>query len=199
MDYANGKIYRIVCNKTGLQYIGSTCTTLVKRLWYHKNHFKRWKAGKQKNTVTSFKLLENDDAEIFLIEDYPCERKEQLHAQERYWIETLDCVNKIIPGRTDKEYREANKDKIRDKSIEKIKEYYQTHKDKISSRTAEWRANNKEALFLKKKAYRDANKDKIKAYDAEKVSCECGSVVRRNGLAEHRNSNKHQDWLATNN
>ena len=32
MDYKNGKIYRIVCEETGRQYIGSTCSTLVKRL-----------------------------------------------------------------------------------------------------------------------------------------------------------------------
>ena len=40
MDYKNGKIYRIVCEETGRQYIGSTCSTLVKRLSNHKNKSK---------------------------------------------------------------------------------------------------------------------------------------------------------------
>lgn len=31
--YENGKIYRLVCNITGLNYYGSTCQPLHKRKW----------------------------------------------------------------------------------------------------------------------------------------------------------------------
>ena len=34
----------------------------------------------------------------------PCDRKEQLLARERHWIETAPNINSQIPGRTKKEY-----------------------------------------------------------------------------------------------
>ena len=68
--YKNGKIYRIVCNITGEQYIGSTCKTLKQRLQQHKASYKCYKGGKG-NYITSFKILENDNCAIVLIEDYP--------------------------------------------------------------------------------------------------------------------------------
>lgn len=81
MDYKNGKIYRIICEETGRQYIGSTCSTLVKRLSIHK----------KKGNKASCKDFINP--KIFLIEDYPCERKDQLLMRERYHMENTECVN----------------------------------------------------------------------------------------------------------
>jgi ribosomal protein S27AE len=46
-----------------------------------------------------------------------------LTKKERYYIDSIDCINKIIPGRTDKEYYSDNK--------EKIKQYYSDNKEKI--------------------------------------------------------------------
>ena len=57
--YKNGKIYRIVCNITGEQYIGSTCKTLKQRLQQHKSSYKCYKDGKG-HYVTSYKILEKD-------------------------------------------------------------------------------------------------------------------------------------------
>ena len=91
MDYKNGKIYRLVCNVSGKQYIGSTTQSLTKRLWCHKNHFKSWKDGKH-DYVKAFQIIENDDYDIILIEDYPCQSKNELERRERYWIETLECI-----------------------------------------------------------------------------------------------------------
>ncbi len=68
--------------------------------------------GKQKTAVTSFKILETGNYDIVLIENYSCDNKDQLLAtRERYKIETLDCVNKVIPKRTGKEYEQDNRDK----------------------------------------------------------------------------------------
>ena len=58
MDYKNGKIYRLVCNTTGKQYIGSTCSTLCKRLYEHKHKYKQWLNGKR-GLTTSFYIIEN--------------------------------------------------------------------------------------------------------------------------------------------
>lgn len=50
--------------------------------------------------VTSFELLKYNDVEIVLIKEYPCKTKDQLLARKRFYIESLECVNKNIPGRT---------------------------------------------------------------------------------------------------
>ena len=48
--------------------------------------------------------------------------------EERKYIELLKSdLNKYVPGRTKKEYREDNKDNI----LKQRKQYYETHKDKI--------------------------------------------------------------------
>ena len=72
VNYENGKIYRIVCNKTGKQYIGATTILLSARLSQHKKLFNT------KKTCLSREVIEGDDYAIYLIEDCPCERKEQL-------------------------------------------------------------------------------------------------------------------------
>jgi len=50
---------------------------------------------------------------IELVEGKPCiEKDEQAHLEGSY-IRTLECVNKNMAGRTNKEYREDNKEKIK--------------------------------------------------------------------------------------
>jgi queuine/archaeosine tRNA-ribosyltransferase len=81
--------------------------------------------------VTSFKIIENGDYDIILLEEVKdCENKEQLRARERHYIESLDCVNKTIPGRTNKEYYQLNKDFINNKKKAK----YEENKNKINAK-----------------------------------------------------------------
>ena len=75
-----------------------TCKTLKQRLQQHKSSYKCYKDGKG-NYITSFKILEKDNYDIVLIEDYPCDKKEQLNARERHYIETMTCVNKYYPNK----------------------------------------------------------------------------------------------------
>jgi hypothetical protein len=106
MDYKNGKIYKITSDSTNKIYIGTTCQPLCKRIAKHKNSYKRFQNGKRTN-VSSFELIKLGDAIITLIENYPCENKEQLRAKERYYIELNKdiCVNRYIPNRTSQEYK----------------------------------------------------------------------------------------------
>ena len=149
MDYKNSKIYRIVCNETGDTYIGSTTQPLHKRLSKHKESYKSFLNGKY-HYVSSFKVLENNNCDIILIEEYPCENKQQLHARERYYIETCICVNMRIPNRTKKEYTEDTKD---------IKQEY----DKIRRN-----GEKREEILEKKKQYHKKNKDEINRKRREK-------------------------------
>jgi len=59
----------------------------------------------------------------------------------------------------------------------------------------EYREDNKEALIQQKKQYRQANRDKIKTRKKIKITCECGSVVRKNDIARHRRTQKHQRFI----
>jgi hypothetical protein len=128
VNYENGKIYRIICNVTGKQYIGATTTTLSARLSQHKKLFSTNK------TCLSREVIEAGDYAIYLIEDCPCERKEQLLSRERYFIETTDCVNKKIPLRTKYEWYMDNRDEVIRKQLlwnmqnpDKTKIYKQTY------------------------------------------------------------------------
>ena len=156
MDYQNGKIYRLVCNKTGLQYIGSTTQPLYKRKSYHKKSYNQWKKKKH-NYVTSFKIVENGDYDIVLIEDCPCDNKEQLFQRERYWIETVDCVNKVIPTRSRKEHYEANREQF----LEKRKQYYETNKEQLLEHQKQYYEANREQKLEYRKQYYEKNREQL--------------------------------------
>ena len=114
-DYSKGKIYRIYCNVSKKNYVGSTCNTLIQRLSSHKSDFKRYLEGKRDFT-TSFDIIEKNDFNIFLIKDTPCNNKQELLKFERFYIEnTENCVNKKIPTRTIKEYNHLNREKLKEK------------------------------------------------------------------------------------
>ena len=101
--YSNSKIYRIIDNTNGLQYFGSTTVGLSQRLAQHNYSFNRWKCGKT-NYTSSYKILENGDYTIILVEEVPCENNEQLRRRERFHIEGNECVNIRIPLQTSAEF-----------------------------------------------------------------------------------------------
>ena len=128
-DYSRGKIYKIVCNISGLVYIGSTCEpTLARRLAKHVGNYKIWRNDNNKTLyMTSYKVIEGNNYDIILIEEVICESRDQLRARERYHIESIVCVNKVIPTRTTKEYKAIYRDEHKDE----IKDYRDKHKEEI--------------------------------------------------------------------
>ena len=120
-DYQQGKIYRIQCRKTGKQYIGSTTLCLQDRLASHLESYHNYNRGYGSYT-TSFALLKGGDFSIHLLDKHPCSCKDELTQRERYYIERMDCVNKVVPGRTRHEY---NRDKCAERR-QKNEEYLQT-------------------------------------------------------------------------
>jgi len=96
-DYSQGKIYKIVCNKTGLIYIGSTCKTLDERLKRHEecmNIFIRNYKTKKPQFLTSFFILLKKDYKIELIESYPCKSRIELEVKECEYMKLYpDSVN----------------------------------------------------------------------------------------------------------
>jgi len=182
--YQNGKIYKLWCMETDLIYIGSTCNHLYKRLSEHK---------KKTNTCNSKKLFElSNNVKIELIEEYACNNKMELNRKEGEHIRLNKekCINKIIAGRTKKEYYEKNKDEI----ILKNKEYYEKNKEKYKEYNKEYQLNNKDKLKKyyqnnnKDKEYYEKNKDKIKLRKKEYYEKNKEMILQK--LREKRNNKK---------
>ena len=214
VNYNNGKIYKIVDNTNNNIYVGSTTKKyLSQRLDKHRGDYKQYLKNKY-SYVTSYKILENNDYDIVLLELVNCETKDELHKRERYFIETLDCVNKIIPGRTHKEYREANRDKLiekckdwrkdnieavklyNDKNKEKTIQYRLDHKEKVKEVNIEYYKNNKVKILDYHQEYYNLNKEKIKLQWNEKKTCICGCEYTHSNYTRHCKSKKHLNYIA---
>ena len=214
-DYSKGQIYHIYCNITGEIYYGSTCNTLAKRIGQHRTEAKN--ENSKKKNIASRSIINRSDYDYSLIEKYKCNNKQELHARERYWIENNECVNKKIPGRTQKEYYQDNKEKVLEyqknykvKNIEKInqrkREHYQENKKELLEYQHNYREANidkikqiqhnyREANVDKIKQYRKENKDKIIEYGKQKVVCECGCELSKCSLYNHRKTKFHQEFI----
>jgi len=181
--YEKARIYKIVDNTNQNIYIGSTCKTLAQRLGQHRSDYNRFINGKNKKRVTSYEIIKNSNYNIYLIEECPCKNIEQLRARERFYIESLKCVNKAIPGRTNKEYYEDNKDKR--------KEYYEDNIDIIKQKKREYYEENKDLIKEKVQEYREVNIDKIRQHQKEICLCLCGGKYTLCHKLRHEKTKKH--------
>jgi hypothetical protein len=187
VNYQLGKIYKIVCN--GLTYYGSTCEpTLARRLAGHVAHYKHYKKGKGVY-MRSFDIIETGEYSIILVEGFVCDTKDQLHARERYYIENNECINKYIPGRTLKEWRDTHKEYIK----EQAKIYQDTHK--------EHRKIHRYIYKEQDKMYRDTHKEQAKIYRdthkdcSKKFICNCGGRYTHINRLAHFKTKKHLDYI----
>jgi hypothetical protein len=152
-DYSEGKIYRITCNITGMCYIGSTCKSLSERLRTHESAYTSFLKGDM-NYVSVYKILENKDYNISLLQAYPCENNQELLVREG-WYQKKYCersVNLIQNGQTDSDIKEY------------MKQYYQDNKEKILETRNQYYDENKEA----KKQYYQRNKEALKKYQNDR-------------------------------
>jgi len=204
-DYQNSKIYELICSETGLKYIGSTTQKLSKRLYEHKN----------KDNECMSKTFINP--KIYLLENIPCNSKEELHSIERKFIENTECVNKVIPTRTHKEWYLDNKEKInkngkkyyldnKEKIIKNCNDYYKNNKDKIVEHKKQKYIDNRDEVLKRVKEYSEKNKEKIQKYKEEnreklnekkreKFACECGGHYCRSGKVKHLKTKKHINYI----
>ena len=86
--YQNGKIYKVVCLDTGRIYIGSTYKTLEQRLKCHESFYKSYLNGKY-SYVYCFDIIKDGNYTIELIEDYPCNIKQNWNVKKVYIKEKL--------------------------------------------------------------------------------------------------------------
>ena len=206
LRYQRGKIYTVRCydDDTSI-YVGSTIQPLSARMASHrcdKNcSLYQYVNGNLKNWY------------IELYEEYPCDNKELLEKREGEVTRLIGNINKQIAGRTIKEWKDDNKEQLK----EKAKEYYQKNKEEKKEYSKIYFNNNKEKNKEYQKQYRNDNKEKIKErtnkyyhnnkekinekakiYSSEKVICDnCGSEMRRDSLSKHKKSNKCKNYNIT--
>jgi hypothetical protein len=84
--YFDGKIYMITNKSHTWYYIGSTCKDLKVRLKEHKN--------KAVNKLMAD--VDLDDADIFLLESFPCSSEEELEIHEDKYIDQFRNEGKVV-------------------------------------------------------------------------------------------------------
>ena len=160
-NFSKGKIYKLVSNKSSDVYIGSCLVDLSKRLYGHKS--------KSNKAVSKSMFVDGAIISIVLIEDCPCENKNQLKARELHFITTLECINKNKPFITDidivnrKEWMKLYDDLHKEEKAQRGAEYYKTHKEQI----AQYRETNKEQIKATHQAYNETHKEQIAQQKAE--------------------------------
>ena len=187
-DYANGRIYKIepICEHDENEvYYGSTCQILCKRMDKHRSAYKCWLNNKYGKAYV-FELFEKygvENCNIYLVELYPCETKEELLSREGYYIKNNMCVNKYVAGNQlavgIKEYHQIYRDQHKDKNIEYSKIY---------------RENNKQKLKDKRIIYAAKNIEKIKEHKQTKNVCNCGGKYTNSDRPKHYRTKIHIKW-----
>jgi hypothetical protein len=59
--------------------------------------------------ISSFKVLQSNNYDFLLLQQCPCEHKEQLRAKEAEYIKSSECVNRNIPQQIFEEWYNPNR------------------------------------------------------------------------------------------
>ena len=166
--YNNSKIYKLVDQVNGYFYIGSTCNPLSKRLYNHKNVAK---IESERKVYKYFNQIGWENVKIVLVEEHYLENKEQLTREEDKVIQIYLHDEKCLNSR----HASTGLSKI-----EYDKKYREDH--------------HEHCLQEGRKYYND-NKESINTQRKEKMTCECGSSLRKADKAQHDKTDKHLTWL----
>jgi hypothetical protein len=190
-DFKNGKIYEIVCNKTGCVYVGSTAEKrFSSRMSKHRCDFKAWKNGTKKSPCKSSLIIDNGDYTERVIEYYECTDKYELMKRETHWYHIYKethgelLVNKNLPYYTTSESREeAKKEQINkwnDANPERKKELSKKHNAKNNPKNnAKNNAKNKGVKIQCELCNELTSKANIKAH-TKKCLINCGGLCKIN-------------------
>ena len=198
--------YKIFCKDENIKdlYVGKT-TDLNKRWYCHKSlcnnqnrkqyNLKLYEFIRENGNINNWNIIEIEKGEY--------DDKDSA-IREKYWIKNLNSnLNIVIPTRTHKEYRENNKEYLkeykkeyRDNHKEYCKEYYKEYRDKNKEEykeyCKEYRENNKE--YYKK--YRDNHKEELHKKAGERLICEiCGKTFTKGGKSQHYKTKFHQKYI----
>jgi hypothetical protein len=127
-NYSNSVIYKIYCKDENVKdiYIGET-TDFTRRKYAHKISCEKEYEFYKTSRCTLYQAINSnggwDNWNIEIIENFPCENKEQLLQRETYWIVELNAtLNKKCLAST-KEYKREWYNQHREIVRKKQKEY----------------------------------------------------------------------------
>jgi hypothetical protein len=220
IKYQNGIIYMARDKITNKKYIGSTITSLEKRIIDHNSNSKNVSNSEFMNLIKDYGI---DKFNFTIIENWPCDNKQQLLKREGYWqvlhntknnginnlyAYTLPIVTYFNEKERAKEYREEHKEEIkeynekyrngekREELLEKKREYGQNNKEIIAEKNKIYRENNVELFKERKKQEYLRNRDNLRA----DVTCECGAIVNKTSLTRHIKESKiHKEFMENKN
>jgi hypothetical protein len=189
INYSSTIIYKIVCKDLNIKdlYVGHT-TNFIKRKQYHKSD-----CNNPNSTHYNYKVYSTvrdnggwDNWDMIEIEKYSCKDANEARARERYWYEELKAnLNSIRPISSKEEQKELYK--ITNK------EYVKKNEEFIKQYQTDWYEENQDIVKKNQKEYYDI---KGKFLKGEKITCECGKTLRKDGLKTHYTSVKHKEYLA---
>jgi hypothetical protein len=215
-----GRIYSIRSHQTTDIYIGSTTQILCKRLADHRGSYRLY-LNKKQHYITSFEIVKYEDSYIELIYEGEFDSKDSLMKKEGEYQRAMDCVNKMIQGRTKKEYYEDNKKEILEKNLqyfntnkekcvniqkqyrderkeslaEKTRKWYEENKEYALKQGQKWREKNKERKAETDKNWREKNKELILERRKTKYTCGCGSKICGRDKSQHTKTKKHLEYI----
>ena len=158
IDYSNVSFYKLCCNDPSITdiYVGHT-TNFTKRKNEHKSRCNN-KNNAGYNVYVYHVIRDTggfDNWSMIELCTKPCENKRDAERIERQYIEDLSAsLNKILPTRTQNEWKKDNIEEVK----EKRKEYYEKRKEEILNQKKQYRELHKED----RKKYRELHKDEIK-------------------------------------
>ena len=181
VNYSEAKIYKVLNTVDDEVYVGSTTQSLSKRMGKHRRN------ATQRNTQFYQHMNKIGISNFYmeLIETYPCNSTDELHKREGEWIRQMGTLNQIVSGRTMQQYREDNKDKIR----EQKQQYREDNKDKIREQTQQYREQNKDKIREQNQHYREHN--------SNICTCVCGSLVSKINMCKHIKTDRHRQFIET--
>jgi hypothetical protein len=189
-DYQKGKVYTIRnYNDNSLIYVGSTCNTLYQRFNNHKQ------TSKKRDKIPLYQKVENwEDWYIELYESYPCNNKDELTRREGQVIREIATLNRVIPHRTVKEYRDENREHIR----EYDRNFREANREKLREKDRQYKEQNREKIRERDRMFLEENKERINEKRREKITCVCGCSINSSSRSKHEKTKKHQQYIANN-
>ena len=102
-----GLIYKLISSYESQTYVGKTMLTDIERFNQHKRDYKAWLKGTQ-HYKSSYELIKHNDCTITVLESDIAD--DMLSAREGYWHSQLDCANRYVPNRSQKQYHEDHRE-----------------------------------------------------------------------------------------
>lgn len=190
--YNNGKIYKITSEHTIDVYVGSTTRVLNDRLKDHVRKYNLHLKDNKHDYITSYEILKYPTYEIVLIESVNVDTKKELLDREGHFIKTTpNCVNKLVMGRTELEWREANKEHKKEQN----KKYNQDNKEELSKYHKKYRTENADEIKVRQKTYHDKNKEKENLQKKQVIDCECGLSYTAGHKTRHLQTERHKKYM----